>query len=144
MDDLREHIERLVKSEHWDPFVLLGPHPVARDGGSATVVRAFLPEAGSAHLLVEGQNKQTFPMTVIHKAGLFEATLPERDAPYRYKLKVKERGGTVTERYDPYSFPPLLRDFDLHLLAEGRHYRAYHLMGARPANRTPATSSSVT
>jgi 1,4-alpha-glucan branching enzyme len=69
-------------------------------------------------------------MTVIHKAGLFEATLPERDAPYRYKLKVKERGGTVTERYDPYSFPPLLRDFDLHLLAEGRHYRAYNVMGA--------------
>ena len=34
------------------------------------------------------------------------------------------------ERHDPYAFPPLLTDFDLHLFAEGRHYRAYDMMGA--------------
>ena len=34
------------------------------------------------------------------------------------------------ERHDPDAFPPLLTDFDLHLFAEGRHYRAYDMMGA--------------
>ena len=31
---------------------------------------------------------------------------------------------------DPYSFPPLLSDFDLHLLGEGTHYNSYEKLGA--------------
>ena len=132
VDDLREQIERLVGAEHWDPFVILGPHPILRNGASATVIRAFLPEALSASLVLEGPDSQPIPMASIHEAGLFEATVPFSAGSYRYKLRVAERWGTVTERHDPYAFPLLLTDFDLHLLAEGRHYRAYEVMGAHP------------
>jgi 1,4-alpha-glucan branching enzyme len=32
--------------------------------------------------------------------------------------------------HDPYSFPPMLSDYDLHLLAEGTHWRSYERLGA--------------
>lgn len=133
MDDLREHIERLVGAEHWDPFAILGPHPIARNGASATVIRAFLPEALSVDLVLEGRDGPPLAMASIHEAGLFEATVPRSVASCRYRLRVSERRGTVTDRHDPYAFPPSLTDFDLHLLAEGRHYRAYNVLGAYPA-----------
>ncbi|MFM8550730.1 MAG: 1,4-alpha-glucan branching protein GlgB [Nitrospiraceae bacterium] len=130
MDDLHEHIERLVRSEHWDPFVILGPHPISDNGSPATIVRAFLPEALSASLVLEGEDGRPIPMTSVHEAGLFEARVPRLADACRYTLRVAERWGTVADRHDPYAFPPLLTDFDLHLLTEGRHYRAYHVMGA--------------
>ncbi len=131
-DDLREQIERLIRAEHWDPFVVLGPHPISLNEASATVIRAFLPEALSASLVLEGQDGPPIPMASIHEAGLFEATVPRGAGSCRYKLRVAERWGTVAERHDPYAFPLLLTDFDLHLLAEGRQYRAYEVMGAHP------------
>lgn len=33
--------------------------------------------------------------------------------------------------HDPYAFPPLLTDFDLHLLNEGTHWQSYHKLGAQ-------------
>ncbi len=33
---------------------------------------------------------------------------------------------------DPYRYGPVLTDFDLHLLAEGTHFRAWDRLGARP------------
>ncbi|MCA9217158.1 MAG: 1,4-alpha-glucan branching enzyme, partial [Planctomycetales bacterium] len=32
--------------------------------------------------------------------------------------------------HDPYAFPPLLSDFDLYLLGEGRHWHSYEKLGA--------------
>ena len=33
--------------------------------------------------------------------------------------------------HDPYSFPHLLTDYDLHLLNEGRHWQCYNRLGAQ-------------
>ena len=33
--------------------------------------------------------------------------------------------------HDPYSFPHLLTDYDLHLLNEGRHWQWYNRLGAQ-------------
>src|ERR671934_2231980 len=43
-----QDVELLVRAEHWDPFAVLGPHPVSGNGHSQLVVRAFLPEASEA------------------------------------------------------------------------------------------------
>ncbi len=32
--------------------------------------------------------------------------------------------------HDPYAFPPMLTDYDLHLLGEGTHWRSYERLGA--------------
>ena len=123
-------IERVIRAEHWDPFCVLGPHSVTANGQRATVVRAFLPEAVEACLLPDERGTTPVPMTSIHAAGLFEASVPAMGEKPRYRLRVTDRRGGVTERHDPYAYPPLLSDFDLHLFAEGRLYRAYEILGA--------------
>jgi 1,4-alpha-glucan branching enzyme len=128
-------IELVVQAEHWDPFVLLGPHPVSGNGNPQLVVRAFLPEAEEASVLPDGDEGRGVPMKSIHSAGLFEATVPSSFQPL-YRFRVRDRWGTVTVRHDPYAFPPLLTDFDLHLFAEGRHYRSYQTLGAHPVEVT--------
>jgi 1,4-alpha-glucan branching enzyme len=124
-----DDIDRLIRAEHWDPFALLGPHRVAGNGNSHLVVRAFLPDATEASVLPDRDETPTVPMRSVHSAGLFEATVPASFQP-SYRLRVRDRWGNITERHDPYAFPPLLTDFDLHLFAEGRHYRAYETLGA--------------
>ncbi|MBM4120617.1 MAG: 1,4-alpha-glucan branching protein GlgB [Nitrospira sp.] len=120
-----EEIERLVRAEHWDPRAVLGLHPDGDQPGRM-VVRAFLPEAAEATLLVDGH---AISMTVVHREGLYEAPLPGKPS-MAYHLRVTDRWGNVTERHDPYAFPPLLSDFDMHLFTEGTLYRAYEQLGA--------------
>ena len=66
--------------------------------------------------------------------GIFEALLPagvtERPGPQSYRLRVNFHDGHQIETEDPYAFSPTLTDFDLHLLAEGRHYDSYEKLGA--------------
>ncbi|HEX7548083.1 MAG TPA: 1,4-alpha-glucan branching protein GlgB [Candidatus Methylomirabilis sp.] len=45
-------------------------------------------------------------------------------------MDVRDRGGVASRREDPYRFSSTLSDFDLHLLGEGTHYRAYEKLGS--------------
>ena len=40
------------------------------------------------------------------------------------------KSGETHTMHDPYAFPPLLTDYDLHLLGEGTHWRSYERLGA--------------
>ena len=131
METSRVAFDRILRAEHWDPFQFLGPHPVKDRGRTGTVIRAFLPEAEEAVLLLNGPEDKAVPMSRVHEAGLYEATLPHCPGPSEYRLRVRTRWGHVIERHDPYAFPPLMSDFDLHLFAEGRHFRTYEMLGAR-------------
>src|SRR5262249_11734241 len=71
-----------------------------------------------------------FPMRRIHAAGLFEAHIPARADAFLYQLEITDSAGRTRCLYDPYAFPPLLSDYDLHLFAEGTHYRTYEKLGA--------------
>jgi len=125
-----DDIERLVRAEHWNPSVLLGPHPMERNGEWGIVVRAFLPEAVAATLLPDEPAGAPITMTTIHAAGLFEAAWPDAKGTVRYRIRVQDQWGGVTLRHDPYAFPMVLSDLDLHLFAEGRHSRLYEKLGA--------------
>ncbi|MBA5865982.1 MAG: 1,4-alpha-glucan branching protein GlgB [Nitrospira sp. CR1.3] len=124
-----EQIELLVQGKLWDPLSLLGPHPTAA-GSSAVVIRCFLPDAKDASVVFDKRDRPPVPMARIHEAGLFEATVPGPLPTGRYRLRSTDHAGATTERHDPYAFEPLLTDFELHLFAEGRFYRAYETMGA--------------
>ena len=127
---LPEHIEGLVKAEHWNPYAILGPHSTSRDGTSATVVRTFAPGAKDVRVVLQLPGSKPLPMTQIHEIGLFEVLLPKGNGTAPYRIQVTDSDGTVTERHDPYAFQPLLTEFDLHLFAEGRLYKAYDTLGA--------------
>ncbi len=73
------------------------------------------------------------PMTRRNPAGVFEALVagdPARPAAVDYRLRFTFPGDHIVELDDPYRYGRVLTDFDLHLLAEGTHHRAFDKLGA--------------
>jgi len=122
-----DQIQLIVEARHWDPFTVLGPHP--GDAGRS-VLRAYLPHATEVELLPSDASPAV-ALRRIHPAGLFEAevaaTAVEAGA---YRLRITDATGHTYEARDPYGFPPLLSDYDLHLIGEGTHYAKYEKLGA--------------
>ena len=114
-------MEAIVNGSHGDAFGVLGPHRT--DAGWE--VRAFLPQAMDASVLVDGTEH---PMRKVRTEGFFIATLATD--PGRYKLRLTLWNGSQTEVEDPYRFAPLVSEFDLHLHSEGTQYESYRTMGA--------------
>ncbi len=127
--ELNARIDALLGARLADPFSLLGPHPVK--GGWA--VRFFIPWADQANLAFQNSAKVTDAVK-LRREGFFEATWPSSQntapEPGSYKIQGRTHEGVPFEIYDPYSFPYQLSDFDLHLMAEGRHYDTYEKLGA--------------
>ncbi len=128
-----ESIRQLIEGRHENPFELLGPHLVDDSGRRALAVRAFLPQSAQAWVVDPAYGDTGRPMRRIHPAGLFEALcpVPETNGKSRYVLRVADEGGRKMIMHDPYSFPHLLTDYDLHLLNEGRHWQCYNRLGAQ-------------
>jgi 1,4-alpha-glucan branching enzyme len=126
-------INPVIYGYHENPFEVLGPHVIEENGRSAVAVRAFLPQSQQAWLVdpAAGESK---PMRRIHPAGLFEAICPpginDMKNGRTYQLRAVDSSGEQTTMHDPYAFPPLLTDYDLHLLNEGTHWRSYERLGA--------------
>jgi 1,4-alpha-glucan branching enzyme len=126
---LSTELDQILHAEHSDPFHVLGPHLIGQNGNQRVVFRAFLPHAQSvAVVFADGRPK--LPMSRIHPEGLFEAQLTESAVPDSYQFAVTFEGGTQAVIEDPYRFPPILSEFDLHLLGEGTHYQKYEKFGA--------------
>jgi 1,4-alpha-glucan branching enzyme len=121
-----DQIDLIVNAAHWDPFQVLGPH--ADDGGVA--VRAFLPQAQRVEVVVLDDGGRRYPMQQLHPDGLFEVRLPDRRPGFSYRLCITDQMGQSRDTADPYAFPPLLSDYDLHLIGEGTHYEKYEKLGA--------------
>ena len=89
MSDLPlDQLEQLVQGHHWDPLAILGAHPVAQGSSPTVAIRCFLPEANKVVLLLSEQSRQPIPMTRLHAAGLFEATVPGPLGTSTYRLRV--------------------------------------------------------
>ena len=110
----------LLQARHRDPFAYLGPHIVERDGTRRIVVRAVQTHASEVTVLIAGQE---IPAERIDPGGVFEALLPaeitEIPSSPGYRLRIRWRDGNLSELADPYSFPPAISEFDLHLIGEG-------------------------
>jgi 1,4-alpha-glucan branching enzyme len=126
-------IAPVVHGYHHNPFEVLGPHEIEAGGRKALAIRAYLPESQQVWL-VDQQHGISQPMRRIHPAGLFEAICsPEvynRQTGRTYQFCSVNQAGEQTTMHDPYSFPNLLTDYDLHLLGEGRHWDSYRRLGA--------------
>jgi 1,4-alpha-glucan branching enzyme len=125
-----EHIERLVKAEHSNPGEFLGPHHTSVNGSHGLVIRALAPDACEAWIVPDVPEVKTVRMDRIHDSGLFEGILDAPKGTPGYRIQVTDAQGTITKRHDPYSFPPIMSDHDLHLFAEGRLFKAYETLGA--------------
>jgi 1,4-alpha-glucan branching enzyme len=120
----REEIEAIVGGYHGDAFRILGPHVMDRKKPSWEV-RAFLPQAEEAAVMVDGASH---PMKKKHPTGFYVASIDGEPRPYKFSARLW--GGGTAEFDDPYRFPLLLSDFELHLYSEGTHYESYRSLGA--------------
>jgi 1,4-alpha-glucan branching enzyme len=120
----RAEINAIVGGYYGDPFGILGPHSTGRKKASWEV-RAFLPHAEEAEVLLDGV---ACPMTKKDPTGFYVASLDGEPKPYR--LRARLWGGGSVEFDDPYRFPLLLSDFELHLYSEGANFESYRSLGA--------------
>jgi 1,4-alpha-glucan branching enzyme len=125
-------MDAFLRGRHADPFSILGPHrasPPAR----GWIVRFFLPWAESAGIIVVG-GRRPIEARRLRPEGFFEAAIPE--APdgglpaNAYRIVYRANFGEEFTLHDPYAFPHLLSDLDLHLMGEGKHYDTYEKLGA--------------
>ena len=126
-------VAAIVGGYHGAPFDILGIHPHAVDGKPVTVIRTFQPQALAVSVV---RGDQLFPMHRVHHGGFFEAVIHNQSDFFPYRLAITLPGSDdgpqqTCEIEDPYRYPPVLTDFDLHLFGEGTHFRLYEKLGAR-------------
>ncbi len=136
----KKEIDKIINSEHHNPFEVLGSHKVKIQEKTGVVIRTFQPEAKKVEIIetpprrrgkssVRPSSKE-YPMQEIDHNGLFEAVFWRRKKFFPYKLKVTFNEKNVRIMYDPFSFTQILTDYDLHLFAEGNHHNIYDKLGA--------------
>ncbi|OUR65126.1 1,4-alpha-glucan branching enzyme [Methylophaga sp. 42_25_T18] len=119
-DKLSDDLTKIIEARHHDPFAVLGAHL----HGDKTTVRVFLPDTQKAWL------DNQLELTRLNGTDIFEWTGSTSllELPYQIHRITGNNDTLVT--HDPYSFPPQISDFDLHLFLEGKHWHAYQILGA--------------
>ena len=105
----------------------MGLHPIEGGKQPRLVVRTVQPQADAVAVK---QGEKTFPMRRVHADGVFEAVFPAETEFFRYQLEITLPDGRVYTAEDPYRYPPILTEFDLHLFGEGNHFQLYDKLGA--------------
>jgi 1,4-alpha-glucan branching enzyme len=130
-----DEIQRIVHTDHYDPFKVLGAHVMERKGQRGVIVRAFLPDAAKAEVLeLRGQKEvASYAMSKVADEGFFEVFVAGREEVFPYKLRRFTPSEESETFYDSYSFLPTLTEFDLYLFNAGDHHRIYEKLGAHYA-----------
>ncbi len=133
-----QQILEIVNADCHDPFKYLGMHKI---DDSRIVIRAFHPTCKKVTMI--SKNKRAM-LTKIHEKGLYEKVIRSSDI-FVYRLEFQDYEGNKWTIRDPYSFLPIISDFDRHLFNEGNHYKIYEKLGAHKitVNRVEGTYFSV-
>jgi 1,4-alpha-glucan branching enzyme len=125
MADNKQHdtdsaaLSRIAAARHHDPFAVLGSH--------TGVIRLYLPQTRSVQLSDSG-----IPFERVGESDFFEWRGDVSTMTRPVAITRVDQNGISHQEYDPYSFPPLLSDFDIHLFNSGRHWHLYRILGAHP------------
>ena len=129
-------IEAVVAGRHGAPFDVLGRHVIVLNGEQVTIVRAFIPSADSVSVIpqdITSDDAISKPILMrrVRPEGFFSVVLP--GTPFTgYLLEIERVGRDSVRVPDPYSFTPVIGDFDLYLMGEGNHHELYEHLGAHP------------
>ena len=124
-----EDVQALLDARHGNPFAVLGPHAVRRDGRQLLAIRAFLPGARRVWILPR-HGDDALPADQLHPEGVFQCVLGPVGEDFRYRLRFERSDDRSWEGEDAFRFGRVLTDYDLHLLAEGTHYQNFEKLGA--------------
>lgn len=122
-------LKKIVDSEHHNPHNFLGMHQEILNSKPVVIVRCFLPRAQKVSVI--DINLKKYPMEKIDDAGVFQVNIGNKKI-FDYQLEVTDYDGKTQKIFDPYSFEPVISDFDLFLFGEGNHYKIFDKLGAHP------------
>ncbi|MCP4382247.1 MAG: 1,4-alpha-glucan branching protein GlgB [Hyphomicrobiales bacterium] len=121
-------IEAIATARHSDPFAVLGMHAHA---SAPVCVRVLCPGAEEARIVDKKTGGELAALEKLHPDGFFAGPIPRRRKLFPYLIEYANAAATWRVE-DPYRFPPLLGDLDVHLIGEGKHHRIYDRLGAHP------------
>jgi len=114
--------DHLTTHSH-DPFQILGRH----DSKNQEIIRVYSP--GSINVEFTKSKK---PLERISGSDYFEWRGKPNTIDQHYQLSITYDNKETHTYTDPYSFLPIIPDFDLHLYSEGNHWHIYKHLGANP------------
>ncbi|MDA0710329.1 MAG: 1,4-alpha-glucan branching protein GlgB [bacterium] len=120
-------VDRIVYGDHHDPFSVLGMHTVRTPEGQGIAIRAYRPGAESVTVV---SDHPPVALNRVHEAGFFEALVPNQQTHFLYQLEIGYPYGHRVTTPDPYTFPPIISDYDLHLFGESNHHHMFNKLGA--------------
>lgn len=140
-------VRRIINAEHHDPFSILGMHEIELRTDSkikkelksndktavvkkGIVVRAFLPDAQEVYVVDANSPEKKYKMDRVTEEGFFETAMFNRKNFFKYFLHIVYGPGNIHETHDPYSFLPILTEYDLYLFNQGTNHKIYEKMGA--------------
>jgi 1,4-alpha-glucan branching enzyme len=122
-------IRTLVQGDYGAHFEILGVHS-ANGKNKEVTIRAFFPNAKEVYIQHQDQ-KKPLRMERLYEGGFFVAEGKGDWSGEKYQYEVHTYEGNTYTTYDPYGFrDPVLTEYDLYLLGEGRHFDSYHKLGA--------------
>ncbi|BBP01271.1 1,4-alpha-glucan branching protein GlgB [Sulfuriferula nivalis] len=116
------NISRIQQGTHHDPFNVLGWHQQTKD--ESWLLRVFMPAAEQVAL------KTGEVFSRLKDTDIFELKLPVRTEQHPVLRWQSKADLSWLESISPYTFTALIGELDLYLLGEGRHYDAWHILGA--------------
>jgi len=118
---LPKSLQQIAEAIHHDPFAVLGDHLVE----GRRLLRLFMPHAERVAMADSGQ-----AVPRIDGTDFFELDLGDAEPTHAHRLEWVDKFGNTHLSHDPYSLPPQLPDFDIHLFGEGKHRHAYRFFGS--------------
>jgi len=123
-------LDALAAGAHADPFAVLGLH---EQEPGAFQLACLVPGAHGVEVIdLNGQSRGR--LARVHP-DIFAGPVAAPDGAFAYRLAI-DRSATDSAQIelidDPYRFGLLLGELDLHLLAQGNHWRAWQVLGAHP------------
>ena len=122
-------LKKVMNFEYHDPFEILGIHLINISGSTAAAIRVLEPAAKNIWVIENGVEKPHL-MKKIQSPGFFELVFTKRTEIFVYELKAEYYNGSVNQYKDPYSFLPVISEFDRYLFNEGSHHEIYDKLGA--------------
>jgi 1,4-alpha-glucan branching enzyme len=114
----RDDVAALNTGAHPSPFSVLGPHK----SGNRRWITTFQP--GAAEVLVTVGSKETVLPRIA--GDVFSGPV----AGKTYTLTMRYGDGSEYTTRDPFSFDPILTEFDRYLVGEGTHKELWRVLGA--------------
>ncbi|TQV75044.1 1,4-alpha-glucan branching protein GlgB [Aliikangiella marina] len=126
MSNLQQQISAILAANHSQPYAFLGMHK--SDDSDHLTVTTFQPGASAVSLIDKKTGRTVNKLAEVDHSEIFTVKTRRKNR-FDYQLKVKfDEAELLLE--DPFAFPPVLGELDVHLLAEGTHKKPYQVMGA--------------